>query len=127
MRSVLTGLGLQLLLLSASTGLSVPRLDQQTLSSFSKIKDFCPLAPKVSPPDSGLYSPLRFVEDESYKLRQVERLARAVQVPTTVSDHYSSPYDPGFEPFLDFHKVLESLFPLVYVEGELPVHVQFQN
>ena len=105
---------LQLLLLSAATGISIPHR-QQALGQSSK--NYCPLAPKVTLPDDGLYSHLRFVEEDSYRSRQVDRLAKAVQVPTVVGDQYTGPYDPLFKPFVEFHQVLESLFPLVYVRS----------
>ena len=111
--STLAGLGL---LLCSATALSVPKQEQTLLQSATTKKDFCPLAPKVAAPkNDGLYSPLRFVKDDFYRLQEVERLSRAVQVPTQVSDYWTDPYEPGFSTFVEFHKVLESLFPLVYV------------
>ena len=101
-------------LLSAATALSVPQ--QQTLVDSSK-KDsgLCPLASKVPTPDDGFLSSLRFVEDEFFRAQQVQRLSKAVQVPTTVGDHMIDPFDEGFAPFVEFQELLQSLFPLVYV------------
>ena len=114
--STLAGLGL--LLCSATSALSVPKAKQEQtlLHSATTKKDFCPLAPKVAAPkNDGLYSPLRFVKDDFYRFQEVERLSRAVQVPTQVGDYWTDPYEPGFSTFLEFHTVLESLFPLMYV------------
>ncbi|KAF7585176.1 hypothetical protein BBP40_011894, partial [Aspergillus hancockii] len=101
------------LLLSAPTitSLSIPNpFSQQFLRPSSP--EICPLAPKVSSPDDGLLAGLRFVEDKTIRSRQAHRLSKAVQVPTTVTDYMKDPYDPGFSPFLEFHDLLEELFPL---------------
>lgn len=104
-------------LLSTATALGIP-FHQQPLTTFSK-EDLCPLAPKVNAPDDGLLSALRFVEGESFRTLQVERLSRAVQVPTTIGDYMIDPYDEGFAPFVEFHKLLESLFPLTHAQARV--------
>lgn len=78
----------------------------------SSLKDACPLAPKVSPPADGLHPSIKFVEDASIRAKQAERLSKAVQVPSTSTEAVTDPYDDYFAPFLDLHRVLESLFPL---------------
>ena len=88
--------------------------------------DICPLAPKVSPSEDGLLPALRFVEDESIRARQANRLSRAVQVPTTVTDYLKDPYDEGFAPFVEFQDLLKKLFPLVYVRI-LPYYTLLQS
>lgn len=111
-------------LLSTSTALSIPQ--QQTLNEYAK-KELCPLASKVKLPDDGLYSALRFVEDDSIRSRQVERLSKAVQVPTTVNDYMIDPYDEGFTPFVELHEILESLFPLTYVSKAIETCVGYTS
>ncbi|KAB8200131.1 hypothetical protein BDV34DRAFT_217451 [Aspergillus parasiticus] len=81
--------------------------------------DICPLAPKISPPEDGLLPALRFVKDESIRARQANRLSRAVQVPTTVTDYMKDPYDEGFAPFVEFQELLEKLFPLTHKKATL--------
>ncbi|PYI02538.1 vacuolar carboxypeptidase Cps1 [Aspergillus sclerotiicarbonarius CBS 121057] len=103
------------LLVPSVAALSIPS-PQQILDTFTfgETNDLCPLAPKVEVPDDGLFPALKFVEDSSYKSRQVNRLSRAVQVPTTVDDYMRDPYDEKFAPFVDFQKLLQTLFPLTH-------------
>ncbi|KAL1968084.1 hypothetical protein VTN77DRAFT_2214 [Rasamsonia byssochlamydoides] len=77
-------------------------------------KDVCPLAPKVSPPADGLHPSSKFVEDDAIKLKQAERLSKAVQIPSTSTEAVTDPYDDYFAPFLDLHRVLGELFPLTH-------------
>lgn len=100
------------LLSTGAAALTIPS-QQQILDTFSK-KDICPLAPKVYPPEDGFHPAIKFVKDEAVKTKQVERLSKAVQVPTTVNDFSTDPYDDVFTPFVEFHKLLKSLFPLTY-------------
>lgn len=76
-------------------------------------RETCPQAPKSAAPNDGLHSSLIFLEDEAFRARQAQRLSRAVQVPTTVGDYATDPYDKAFEPFVKFQKLLKELFPLV--------------
>ncbi|KAH8426490.1 Gly-Xaa carboxypeptidase [Aspergillus melleus] len=100
-------------LLPSASSLSIPL--QQFLPSWTEQDNgFCPLPSKITPPNDGLTSSLRYVQDDSLRSRQAERLSRAVQVPTTVTDHANDPYDPAFAPFVKFQELLESLFPLTH-------------
>jgi Gly-Xaa carboxypeptidase len=54
-----------------------------------------------------------FLEDAAFRARQANRLSRAVQVPTTVGDYATDPYDEAFEPVVEFQKLLQEMFPLV--------------
>ncbi|EED13753.1 vacuolar carboxypeptidase Cps1, putative [Talaromyces stipitatus ATCC 10500] len=76
--------------------------------------DVCPLPPKVPPPKDGLHSSLDFVLDPSYRSRQVERLSRVVQVPSTSTELEDDPWSDYYAPFLDLHDELEKLFPLIH-------------
>ncbi|GAB1195899.1 hypothetical protein APSETT444_005164 [Aspergillus pseudonomiae] len=102
------------------TALSIPLPfgpSQQVLNPWSD--EICPLAPKISPPEDGLHPALRFVEDDSIRAQQANRLSRAVQVPTTVTDYLKDPYDEGFAPFVEFQDLLKELFPLVHKKATL--------
>jgi Gly-Xaa carboxypeptidase len=77
--------------------------------------DVCPLPPKVAPPKDGLHSSLDFIQDSSYRSKQVERLSRVVQVPSTSTELEDDPWSDYYAPFLDLHDELAKLFPLVYV------------
>jgi Gly-Xaa carboxypeptidase len=76
-------------------------------------RETCPQALKVASPNDGLHSSLTFLKDEAFRARQAKRLSRAVQVPTTVGDFATDPYDESFEPIVEFQALLEELFPLV--------------
>lgn len=77
-------------------------------------RETCPQAPKVSiPEDDRLHSSLHFLTDPSFRAQQAKRLSRAVQVPTTVSDYMTDPWDPAFEPVVEFQGLLKEMFPLV--------------
>lgn len=65
--------------------------------------------------EDGLHPSINFLEDPSIHALQVHRLSKAVQVPTTVTDFMTDPFDDGFDVFLEFQEVLRELFPLVYV------------
>lgn len=84
-------------------------------STSSHEDSLCPLPPRINLPASQhLHPALTFLHDPSYRDRQIERLSRAVRIPTTVTDFMTDPYDPGFEVFGRFHDVLREMFPLVY-------------
>ena len=76
-------------------------------------RETCPQPPKVSTPNDGLHSSQIFLSDEAFRARQAKRLSRAVQIPTTVGDFATDPYDDAFEPVVKFQELLEELFPLV--------------
>lgn len=109
------------LALPSALALNIP--SQQTL--FSELsrnsaakpssRETCPQAPKVPAPNDGLHSSLHFLEDEAFRARQAKRLSQAVQVPTTVGDFATDPYDEAFEPVVRFQELLREMFPLVYV------------
>ncbi|KAJ5396918.1 hypothetical protein N7509_005031 [Penicillium cosmopolitanum] len=82
-------------------------------------RETCPQASKVAAPHDGLHSSLVFLEDEAFRARQAQRLSRAVQVPTTVGDYATDPYDEAFEPVVKFQKLLEQMFPLVHKHAEI--------
>jgi Gly-Xaa carboxypeptidase len=82
--------------------------------------DVCPLPPKVAPPSDGFHSSLDFVRDPSIRQRQADRLSRAVQVPSTSTELEDDPWSDYYAPFIDLHKVLAELFPLVYVSYLMP-------
>lgn len=82
----------------------------------NRANEVCPLAPKVTPATAdGLRPALKFIQDPAHHAKQIERLARAVQVPTTVTDFMTDPWDDGFEVFVKFQEVLEDMFPRVYI------------
>lgn len=76
-------------------------------------RETCPQAQKVTAPNDGLHSSLTFLENKAFRARQANRLSRAVQVPTTVGDYMTDPYDEAFEPVVKFQRLLKELFPLV--------------
>ncbi|KAJ6114871.1 hypothetical protein N7486_000649 [Penicillium sp. IBT 16267x] len=82
-------------------------------------RETCPQAEKVAAPNDGLHPALIFLEDASFRARQANRLSRAVQIPTTVGDYATDPYDEAFEPVVEFQKLLEELFPLVHAHAEV--------
>ncbi|RAL12167.1 Gly-Xaa carboxypeptidase [Aspergillus homomorphus CBS 101889] len=110
-------------LLPVIVGLLAPSVASPSIPSAQRIfnpwspqedSDLCPLAPKIEAPDDGFVSSLKFVTDDAVKLRQVDRLSRAVQVPTVIDDYMKDPYDEKFSPFLEFHELLQSLFPFLH-------------
>lgn len=94
--------------------------DHQQINFLSSIdapgEDVCPLPPKVAPPEDGLHSSLDFIQDSSYRSKQVERLSRVVQIPSTSTELEDDPWSDYYAPFLDLHDELAELFPLVYVD-----------
>ncbi|CEJ57146.1 hypothetical protein PMG11_05851 [Penicillium brasilianum] len=80
-------------------------------------RETCPQAPKVATPNDGFHSSLTFLKDEAFRARQAKRLSRAVQVPTTVGDFATDPYDESFAPIVEFQSLLEELFPLVHAKA----------
>lgn len=84
-------------------------------------RETCPQARKVAAPADGMHSSLHFLDDESFRAHQAQRLSKAVQIPTTVGDFMTDPYDEAFEPVVKFQQLLKDLFPLVYVSSRLQV------
>lgn len=78
-------------------------------------RDVCPLPAKVTPPSDGFHSSHEFVQDKAVLKRQVNRLSRAVQVPSTSTELEDDPWSDYYAPFLELHDVFAELFPLVYV------------
>lgn len=76
-------------------------------------RETCPQAEKIATPNDGLHPAMIFLEDAAFRARQANRLSRAVQVPTTVGDYDTDPYDKAFEPVVEFQKLLQEMFPLV--------------
>jgi Gly-Xaa carboxypeptidase len=117
-----TAVGLIIALASVKFA-SIPAL-QQILNSWNinyhNQNNICPLAPIVQSPLDGLLPPHRFTRDQSIRMRQADRLSKAVRIPTVIEESMQDPYSEEFGQFLDFHGLLRSLFPLTYV---LPVQV----
>ncbi|KAL4805553.1 hypothetical protein BDV18DRAFT_21451 [Aspergillus unguis] len=106
-------------LLSQTSGFTIPSIPQQILGTpLSDKKDACPLAPKVSV-DDNLIPSLQYLQNETILERQVSRLSRAVQIPTAITDSMTDPDDEAFAPFVDFHRLLAELFPLVYSKAKI--------
>ncbi|KAJ5114782.1 Peptidase M20 [Penicillium alfredii] len=110
--------------LPSTLALGIPS-HQQVFSSpewfrpISNPRESCPQAPPVTIPNDGLHSSLRFLSDEAFRARQADRLSRAVQIPTTVSDYMKDPYDEAFEPVVRFQAFLEKTFPLVHTHAKV--------
>ncbi|KAA8645730.1 hypothetical protein EYZ11_001279 [Aspergillus tanneri] len=102
------------LLLPSAISFTIPSPQQVLHSLAEQDNNLCPLPSKITPPDDGLTSPLKYLQDDSLRTRQADRLSRAVQVPTTVNDFMTDPYDEGFAPFIEFQQLLRSLFPLTH-------------
>ncbi|KAJ5692335.1 hypothetical protein N7462_001758 [Penicillium macrosclerotiorum] len=82
-------------------------------------RETCPQTSKVPIPHDGLHSSLDFLRDTGFRARQATRLSRAVQVPTTVGDFATDPYDESFDAIVEFQSLLEEMFPLVHAEAEV--------
>ncbi|KAJ5886686.1 uncharacterized protein N7473_009360 [Penicillium subrubescens] len=106
------GIPAQQVLLPGSISHSLETLDPSA-------RETCPQAPKVASPNDGLHSSLKFLKDEAFRALQAKRLSRAVQVPTTVGDFATDPYDESFEPIVEFQSLLEDLFPLVHAKAKV--------
>ncbi|KAJ5210816.1 Peptidase M20 [Penicillium cf. griseofulvum] len=89
-----------------------PLLNQPT-------RETCPQPPKASTPNDGLHSSHTFLSDNAFRALQAERLSRAVQVPTTVGDYMTDPYDEAFEPVVEFQALLAEMFPLVHKHSKI--------
>ncbi|KAL3471277.1 hypothetical protein BJX99DRAFT_250537 [Aspergillus californicus] len=61
----------------------------------------------------------KYLQDESILRRQVDRLSKAVQVPTTITNSMTDPHDVAFAPFVDFQELLTELFPLVHSKAKV--------
>ncbi|KAL4884747.1 hypothetical protein BJY04DRAFT_181952 [Aspergillus karnatakaensis] len=108
--------------LLASASPTIPSTPQQILGSPNADKQqTCPLPPKVHSDDDNLYPSIGYLKDEAIFHRQVSRLSKAVQIPTTITDSMTDPYDDAYAPFLDFHKLLAELFPLVHSKAKVEI------
>jgi Gly-Xaa carboxypeptidase len=121
--SSIRGLLLMFLLSSTSiviflqiAGLESRQTGPTAMSELEKplaIENWCPLPKLPSEVKDGL-RPSRDFETDEFLRRQVERLSAAVDVPTvSYEDNGDVDQDPRWRTFEDFHRVLESLFPLV--------------
>ncbi|KAL4800528.1 hypothetical protein BDV19DRAFT_72114 [Aspergillus venezuelensis] len=119
MRSTVLPLAIGFGLLAHVEALTVPSSPQQVLGIPTAEKETCPLAPKIVLNDTDLFPSLRYLQDESILQRQVTRLSKAVQIPTQIWDSMTDPDDEGFAPFIDFHKLLAELFPLIHSEAKI--------
>ncbi|RDW86227.1 Gly-Xaa carboxypeptidase [Aspergillus mulundensis] len=119
MRSPFTPLAIGFSLLSHADAFTIPLSPQQILSASTADKKVCPLAEKVFPEDNGLFPSVQYVQNGTILQRQVERLSKAVQIPTQITDSMIDPDDEAFVPFVDFHKLLAELFPLVYSKANI--------
>ncbi|KAI9731034.1 MAG: hypothetical protein M1834_005497 [Cirrosporium novae-zelandiae] len=82
-------------------------------------KGVCPLALKIKAPNDGLHPPLDFITDDAVRALQVERLSKAVRIPTVVTDDMNDPYDSRFDSFIQFHTLLRKLFPISHSYAQL--------
>ncbi|KAL4951684.1 hypothetical protein BDW69DRAFT_186140 [Aspergillus filifer] len=119
MRSPAFPLAIGFGLLAHIEALAVPSSPQRVLGIPTAETETCPLAPKIVLNDTDLFPSLRYLQDESILQRQVNRLSKAVQVPTQIWDSMTDPNDEGFAPFVDFHKLLAELFPLVHSKAKI--------
>ncbi|CEL07863.1 hypothetical protein ASPCAL11017 [Aspergillus calidoustus] len=119
MRSLILPVGISLL--SCAASYTIPSSPQQILGTTNSktAKEICPLPSKVLLGDEKLLSSLRYLQDEKILHRQVTRLSKAVQIPTTITDSMKDPYDESFASFVDFHKLLAELFPLIHSKAEI--------
>ncbi|KAF7718732.1 Carboxypeptidase [Penicillium ucsense] len=91
----------------------------KTLTPFASKDEICPQAPKVAVPADGLHESVAFLKDEHFRARQAQRLSRAIQVPTTVGDFATDPYDESFEPIVEFQSLLKKMFPQVHTQAKV--------
>ncbi|QKX63860.1 uncharacterized protein TRUGW13939_11031 [Talaromyces rugulosus] len=103
-------------ILTGASALWLPyRLSGQTpLVEEAPGRHICPLPAKVTPPSDGFHSSHEFVQDKAVLKRQVYRLSRAVQVPSTSTELEDDPWSDYYAPFLELHDVFAELFPLVH-------------
>ncbi|KAJ5769100.1 hypothetical protein N7520_003659 [Penicillium odoratum] len=104
-----------------SLALNIPQqiLFPGSVNTPNPARETCPQAHKVATPNDGLHPASTFLEDAAFRARQANRLSRAVQVPTTVGDYATDPYDEAFAPMVEFQKLLRELFPLVHSVAEV--------
>ncbi|KAI1764439.1 carboxypeptidase S [Hypoxylon sp. FL1150] len=97
----------------------IPSLSCGSRPSRDYSENWCPLPHVTVPSDDGLETSEHFISLRQLQL-QVDRLSAAVRVPTeSYDDNGDVEEDPRWAPFLDFHQVLEKLFPLVHSQLEL--------
>jgi hypothetical protein len=79
------------------------------------VESWCPLPQKPKVAKDGLRPSTLFADQKSVDM-QAKRLSAAINVPTvSVNGGGDVLTDPRYEVFKKFHKVLDGLFPLVYV------------
>ncbi|KAH8690501.1 putative vacuolar carboxypeptidase Cps1 [Talaromyces proteolyticus] len=93
--------------------------EQMPMGSHSPSDEICPLPAKVAPPNDGFHSSLEFIRDPSVRERQVDRLSRVVQVPSTSTELEDDPWSDYYAPFGDLHNVLADLFPVLHSYAKL--------
>lgn len=74
------------------------------------------LCPKVHPLSPKFNKSIDYIlNDPLYKKQSIERLSKAVQIPTEVQDVNPDPkLDPGFySQFITFHRFIDNTFPLI--------------
>jgi Gly-Xaa carboxypeptidase len=99
-------------LLSTAEAFSIPLSPQQILGDLTdRESEVCPLPQKVHLDDDGLFPSIRYIQDEAILHRQVDRLSKAVQIPTAITDSMTDPNDDAFKPFVDFGYALALFFP----------------
>lgn len=104
-------------LLSSAEAFSIPLSPQQILGDLTADtkSEVCPLPQKVLLDDDGLFPSIRYLQDEAILRRQVDRLSKAVQLPTAITDSMTDPNDDAFWPFVDLGYALALFFPHMYV------------
>lgn len=103
-------------LLSSAEAFSIPLSPQQILGDLTADtkSDVCPLPQKVLLDDDGFFPSIRYLQDEAILHRQVDRLSKAVQLPTVITDSMTDPNDDAFRPFVDLGYALALFFPHMY-------------
>ncbi len=87
----------------------------------------CDLPPAVSPDGDGLPSADELFSGKAAFAKQVERHSAIVKVPSVSYDDLGEVFeDERWLVFLEFHKVLETVFPTVYVRS-LDGQVRWQH
>lgn len=83
--------------------------------------DYCPVATKLNPEDASVPEILQMIlKDEDYRLKVVDRLSKAIQIPTEAFDeHKDISEDFYFQNFTKFHNYLEATFPLIHSKFQL--------
>jgi len=109
----------------ASLSAAAPSTEQHVLGpdlAISKSGFKCDLPPVVSPKEDGLSDAKHAFGTKAAFMKQVERHAALVQVPSISYDDLGEvDEDPRWLVFFDFHKELETQFPTVYARHHVRV------